>query len=63
MLHALALHAVGFLLVGYTWSFAALLVCNPAPFAGGLVAMMLLASWASDAGGYFGELRLINCFC
>lgn len=57
-IHALALHTLAFLLIAYTWSHSILLVRSRQPYCGGLVAMMCLASWASDAAGYFIGKRI-----
>jgi phosphatidate cytidylyltransferase len=58
IVHALALHTLAFLLIAYTWSHAILIVRAGTPYCGGLCAMMCLASWASDAAGYFIGKRI-----
>jgi phosphatidate cytidylyltransferase len=58
IVHALALHALALLLIAYCWAHIILLVRAGTPYCGGLVAMMCLASWASDAAGYFIGKRL-----
>jgi len=53
VLHAMALHVFGFLLIAFTWSYAIVCVFSPQPYTGSMIALGLLASWASDAAGYF----------